>query len=270
MRMKRILYQVLPPAVYLLGKKVYSKIVINKLTPILTGYENSELVESVIRKTIIAKKRLITNRTVNQDAFRVFLPFALANEKIVNVVEIGGGSGYHYFNALVGNVSKELNWTILETQELCNQAKNRTELSEIQFISDLKSISGNLNSEIDLIYCCGSLQYVPDPISTIKQICELNPKYIFITRTPFSPDEGIYTYMQSSPLSSNGPSSTDGNLNKKIVQYEMQLVPESVIQEIIKQNYSIEMYTDEDQAVHHFKGKTISYRGIWAVRKDLA
>jgi putative methyltransferase (TIGR04325 family) len=259
----------LPPIIYSFGLKSHLRIKQNKGKSNLTGYENPNLVETIIRKTILAKENIASEKRIHLDAIRVFLPFALAKNEINNVLELGGGAGYHYFNVATAGLIKELNWTILETPEFCKQAEKYQELKKIKFIDNLNSINLRTYGEFDLVYCSRALQYFDDPISILNQIVSFNPKYIYLTGITFSPDNEFHSYTQVSQLSNNGPQVGKMSIENVSVDYRLQLLPQVMLEGELNERYSIELRINEEQAVHNYHGIEIPYKGIWAIRRDL-
>jgi putative methyltransferase (TIGR04325 family) len=266
---RRTFKMFLPQIIYSLGSRYYLRIKQNRRRSSLAGYENPKLVESIIRKTILAKQKIDNEKRIHLDAIRVFLPFALAKSKIKNVLELGGGAGYHYFNVATAGLAVEINWTILETPEFCKQAKKYQELDKINFINNLDSVKAQTHGGIDLVYCSRALQYFDDPLGIIKQIVTFNPKYIYLTGLTFSPDHEFHNHTQISELSSNGPQVEKTEIENSSVNYNLQLLPERMLEAELNERYSIELRLNEEPVVHIHREIEIPYKGIWAIRKDL-
>jgi putative methyltransferase (TIGR04325 family) len=260
----------LPPILILFARELKNVLMRAGKSPEISGYENPVLVKAVISRSIKAKQQIVLERTLKIDSFRVFLPFALAKSEISKVIELGGGAGYHYYNAKEARANQELDWVIVETGEMCAQASTNQELAEVSFRPNLEAAFEKLSRGVDLVYCSRALQYFPDPIAVIEKVCEFKPKYLFFTGIAFSHNENMHCMSQNSVLSSNGPQNATEEERKTIVHYELNLIPRKKFEEILNVGYTIELRTKEEPGVHYFEGHEIPYEGIWAVRKGLA
>jgi putative methyltransferase (TIGR04325 family) len=233
-----------------------------------SGYENLELINSIIDKTVIIKESMQAERRIYIDSFRVFAALILGNRDVTRVVDLGGAAGYHYFNLKTALPSKELKWTIVETSLFCEVASRREELHPLIFCDNLEEAFSQ-SGEVDLLYSSRALQYLNDPIKTLNEICKLAPKFIFLSGIAFSPDKDIHVYEQISKISSNGPQIDGVRPSTKKVRYNLKLIPQQAIEEILEIEYVILLRISEEPLVHIYKGQIIPYTGLWAVRKDL-
>lgn len=265
----KLLKLVVPPFFWLIIRRVKSILSTLTYRNQQQGYENLELINSIIDKTIIIKKCMYTERKIYIDSFRVFAALILSNRDISRVVELGGAAGYHFFNLKTALPSKELRWTIVETSLFCEVASRREDLHPLHFCDNLQEAFSSYSGEVDLLYCSRALQYLTDPITTLNEICKLAPKFIFLSGIAFSPDRDIHVYEQISEISSNGPQIVGVKPSVKKVRYNMKLIPQQVIEQILDTEYVILLRISEEPLVHIYKGQTIPYNGIWAVRKDL-
>jgi len=268
--MVNLIKLLMPPLfiiIYQKTKRYLQNLSIHRLP---TGYENLLLINTVIEKSITAKNKMESQKLINMDSFRIFVAMALGNGEINRVIDLGGASGYHFFSAMLLPNSRNFEWVVVETPLFSEEAKKREELKEIIFCDNIYEAFSALENDVDLVYCSRALQYIDDPIRVLREICAANPKYIFITGIAFSPDDEIHLYSQRSELQNNGPQVNQRKLQKlEQVEYPLQLFPRKKIEEILTENYSIELRIDEDSQVHLFEGKKIGYNGLWAVRRDI-
>jgi putative methyltransferase (TIGR04325 family) len=235
----------------------------------ITEYTNPRLIEHIVERTVVASRIINEDRKINLDAFRIFLAFALPLDKPSSVVDLGGAGGYHYFNAKVAFGESSLNWVIVETSELCRYAKQKNELKEIYFTSNLEDAFNHLGNNVDLLYCSRALQYLPNPLETLREACALLPRHIFLTGLAFSPNDKLEKIKQYSSLSSNGPQVRAAGSRQENVIYELQLLSKSSLNKILSENYVTIFETAEEPRVHRMGSLDIPYAGIYAVRKDI-
>jgi putative methyltransferase (TIGR04325 family) len=267
--MRRVLKLFTPPVVFVLARKALSCIARNQIANDNVSYENPKLVDSVIEKTVLAKKNIEENQRINIDSFRILVAFALGKSDINSIVDLGGAAGYHYFTAKTTFPNMQLNWTVVETRMLVHAAQNKSELNEITFCTNIQEAFTSLSNNVDLVYSSRAFQYLEDPIASLKEITALKPRYIFLTGIAFSPDDDVHEIIQVSELRDNGPQFSNGKVRNAEVMYKLRLYPRSVIENILNPEYNIQLRIDEDPIVHTYKGRPVSYNGIWAARKPI-
>ena len=259
----------LPPVVLLIWRKINPIFLAALGRSNITDYTDMTLIKHVVNQSIAASKIIEEDRKINIDSFRVFFALAMSPEKPSSVVDLGGAGGYHYFNAKAAFGKAALNWTIVETPEFCMHAREQSELKEIYFTSSLTEAFNQYDNDIDLFMCSRALQYLPNPIDVLREACTALPKRIFLTGLAFSPDGESKKITQSSSLSSNGPQTGTVAMKQVMVEYELQLLSRSAVEEIISQNFVILYETVEEARVHKLRSLHIPYTGIYAVRKDI-
>ena len=265
--MRRVLKLFIPPALLILARNTLSFITRDRTDNNFVSYENPKLIKSVIEKTIIAKQNILGNHQINIDSFRILAAFALGKNEINSIVDLGGAAGYHYFTAKSAFPESELKWAVVETKMLVQAAQDKNDLKEIIFCNTIQQAFTSLSNNVDLVYSSRAFQYIDEPIATLKEITALKPRYIFLTGIAFSPDDDVHEIIQVSALRDNGPQSSNRKSRNTKIMYKLQLFPRAVIEDILKTDYNIELRIDEDPVVHIYKGKPISYNGLWAVRK---
>ena len=101
----------------ILRKLQYLILIINyKLfySKIDSGYNNLALNESIIKKTIVfSKLKPIKKYDVNWQRTVRFLKF-IKKKNLKNIVDFGGGAGYHYFIAKMKLPNFNFKWLVVE------------------------------------------------------------------------------------------------------------------------------------------------------------
>lgn len=102
----------------------------------------------------------------------------------LNVVDIGGalGTSYQQNKKFLQMLNCPISWTIVEQSRFV-KIGNTEFLTEELFFSDSLN---ELNFDTDLVLLGGSICYIKEPFTILDKILEANPKFIIITRTPFS------------------------------------------------------------------------------------
>jgi putative methyltransferase (TIGR04325 family) len=259
----------LPPVVPLIWRKINPVFLAALGRSNITDYTDVRLIKHVVNQSIAASKILKENRKINIDSFRVFFAIAMSPEKPSSVVDLGGAGGYHYLNAKTAYGEAALNWTIVETPEFCMHARQQSELNDVHFTSSLTEAFNRYDNDVDLFMCSRALQYLPNPLDALREACIALPKRIFLTGLAFSPDGESKRIKQYSSLTSNGPQTGNVSMKQTMVEYELQLLSRSAVEEIISQNFVILYETVEEARVHKLGSQHIPYTGIYAARKDI-
>lgn len=100
----------------------------------------------------------------------------------LNVVDLGGGSGYECFSAI--SLFKGLriaSWVIVEQPELAGYMQSHFEHKILRYQAEICDISSN----IDLVIISGTLQFLPNPIIALEEVLAAKPKYVVLSRTPY-------------------------------------------------------------------------------------
>lgn len=108
-----------------------------------------------------------------------------ANNRVLNVVDLGGGNGYMgvYMQKLFPDI--QWNWTVYESKEIANAYASVAKDSNIIDYKPLESFLNNIESEkIDIILMSCSLQYLEKPYSILGLLLETSMPKI-ISRIPF-------------------------------------------------------------------------------------
>lgn len=169
----------------------------------IEGYESEELVDIIFRKTIAYQGQ--------------------ANWPLVaglgTVLDFGGGAGVHYKTARVQ--SPDIRWAVVETPAMVRRA-NELATDKLRFFEQIEAAADWLGN-VDLIHSNGAIQYVPDPVATIRSLCAIAPGKLVWHRVPISDGE-TRREIQTSYLSDNGPGQAS-SLVEKLVRYERTWIP---------------------------------------------
>jgi putative methyltransferase (TIGR04325 family) len=151
-----------------------------------SGYEDPKLIENIIGSGIafVQRNEISVNYLV-QIVASIFICLNHINKNIINILDLGGATGEHYklIKKFISKFTK-LNYTVCETDELVQKAKNIFCNDELSFTDDIHKVI-----EVDIILCCGTLQYLADPTDTYSDFVNLNSSFIIIDRFPAIPTD---------------------------------------------------------------------------------
>ena len=234
------------------------------------GYSSSEIVKVVIEKNIIFKENLSTAPIFDLGAARTLIGLGLVNTGgSLNIIDFGGGGGNHYSISKTSLGSQfNCNWAIVETAAMVKEAEEKKIPAEkLKFYNHLSAAKDWLG-EVDLIFASSSLQYCPNPFNSLKEIIDINAKYIYITRTPFLIFENKIITIQVSKLSDNGPGPLPSGFQDKHILYPITFISLIDVENLLLEKYEIRFLMNEDKAIHQFDKINIDYFGFFCVRKN--
>ena len=219
--MKQTIKQLIPPLVIkIIRKIIYPKAKkYQKYEDVVNvskeEYDNEELSKVVSVKTKIYIDKLYKQEIqFGYEEQKLLNLFCLNDNRSLNVLDVGGGSGIHY-HIVKSQYNIDLNWTVLETPEMLKFNKNNN-FQGLNFSDDIDSLK---DVKFDLIYLSSVIQYIPKPYDFLEKIFSLKSNKIIITRTPVKNQGKEYYALQTSMLSSNGPGELPKNFKDKIVTY---------------------------------------------------
>ncbi|WP_144031657.1 methyltransferase domain-containing protein [Bradyrhizobium cosmicum] len=163
-------------------------------------------------------------RIQKRGADRDYLPenCCFSTNRRAAVLDFGGGAGIHY--KLARQQSPGIRWAVVETSAMVYRASELA-TDQLMFFDDVEKAADWLGS-IDLIHSNGAIQYVDDPIGTVKALCAAAraAKMVWY-RVPIS-DGAAKAEVQTSLLSDNGPGQMP-TAKDKLVKYERHWISES-------------------------------------------
>jgi putative methyltransferase (TIGR04325 family) len=205
--MKNFFKLILPPFLFIIIKKAttFFKNITNSN---IATYDNDLIAKVVIEKNIIYRDKLAIKNELDFSSLRSILGISITGMNLknneLNVLDFGGGGGYHYFiSKIILNDNVKINWHVVETSSIVENA-NKISNNDLRFFKTIKGATIGIN-RFDLILASSSLQYCENQFLILQELINLNAKYIFITRTPFTNDKPVLNKIQFSKLSSNGP-----------------------------------------------------------------
>jgi putative methyltransferase (TIGR04325 family) len=236
------------------------------------GYENRRLVEVVVQKTLRYKQQLLSSSSpASLDATSAYSLFALllaagARDRI-HVLDFGGAAGAHYLlaRALLPPTTR-LNWLVVETPEMVNQATPLLADGELRFCPDLGEAAERM-AEVDLLHSSGTLQCVPNPHAVLKQLLDLNATYVLLNRLGVSQGDHDVITVQHSRLSWNGPGPLPAGLKDQPFANPFVFPRESIMREILQEAYREIACFPDPSGVFPVRGEPITGLGLLAVRR---
>jgi len=185
----------------------------------ITGYEEAALIEFVFQKTLVLNR--ITTLDLGMGSERLLLAVSLAlreraTDETTGVLDFGGACGIHFKLASLLFPEHKFRWAVIETPAMAKRAKV-LETDWLRFFEDIASAQRWLGG-VALMNSNSALQYVEDPLQTLKELLELSPEVALWERMMLSNTQ-TQTDRQRSMLFDHGPgASLPGFRNRPVVQ----------------------------------------------------
>ena len=219
--MKKLILLITPPVILLMIKKVYLYL-IKKSRVALRSYDDELFAGMIVEKNIIFNEKIQRSKTLDISCLGTVLGIGLAgfnlNSDYLKILDFGGGGGYHYnISRLILGDKIKIKWHIVETMNMVRMSE-KLATDELHFFTNIEEARRGIE-QFDLVLASSSLQYCSDQFQIIDELINLNPRYIFITRTPFSLNRPLSGEIQYSKLSSNGPGPLPKGVADSIISY---------------------------------------------------
>jgi putative methyltransferase (TIGR04325 family) len=165
------------------------------------GYDNAVIADVIAYKTALAvdPRNFAPEQAVNS-ILSVGLAAAEIVERPLTVLDFGGGCGFHYFRVTAA-IQSQLRWAIVETPTMAQRAMKLAE-GRFEVFTDIAAAATALG-RIDLVHASSAIQYVPDPLGTLKILAMLRARYFMLARFPVWSRSQLVG-VQTSPLAANG------------------------------------------------------------------
>ena len=268
--MKNIFKLIIPPIIFIFIKKakaLFIKITFNKIAT----YDNDLIAKVVIEKNIIFRDKLKFDKKLDLSSLRSVLGVSIASidlkSKVFNVLDFGGGGGYHYFiSKLILNEDLNINWHIVETSSIVENS-NKISNINLHFFKTVEEAAIGIE-RFDLILASSSLQYCENQFSILKKLIKLNAKNIFITRTPFTKGMPFLNKIQFSRLSSNGPGSLPFGYDDAIISYPIYIHNIEQFENEFINDYILKFKLIEEENAFIIENQSFDNYGFFYVSKN--
>jgi putative methyltransferase (TIGR04325 family) len=165
------------------------------------GYDNAVIADVIAYKTALGvdPRHFAPEQAVNS-IVAVGMAAAEITERPLTVLDFGGGCGFHYFR-VTASMRSQLRWVIVETPTMAERA---LKLAQGQFeVFNNPAAAAAALGRVHLVHASSAIQYVSEPMSTLKALAELRARYFMLARFPVW--SGRQTVgVQTSPLAANG------------------------------------------------------------------
>jgi len=166
-----------------------------------TGYDSAVIADVIAYKTALGvdPRHFAPEQAVNS-IVSIGIATAEITERPLTVLDFGGGCGFHYFRVTAA-MRAQLRWAIVETPTMAERALKLAQ-GRFEVFTDVAAAASALG-RIHLVHASSSIQYVPDPLTTLKTLAMLQARYFMLARFPVWSRSQLVG-VQTSPLAANG------------------------------------------------------------------
>jgi putative methyltransferase (TIGR04325 family) len=230
------------------------------------GYNNPDLAEVIAYKAALPvdPRQFAPEQAVNS-ILAVGLAAAEIRDRPITVLDFGGGCGFHYFR-VVPTIRAPLRWAIVETQTMAARASKFAQ-GRFDVFTDIGAAADALG-QIDLVHASSSIQYVPDPLETLKTLTALRPGYFGLLRFP-AWGRSTLVGLQTSPLSHNGIGPMPSNIADRPITYPVTFTNFDDVMRVFSE-YEIAMSTVSPSSTYAIRGQPVQGVSVIFRAKALA
>jgi putative methyltransferase (TIGR04325 family) len=218
-----------------------------------SGYNNAVIADVIAYKTAVAvdSRNFAPEQAVNS-ILSVGIAAAEIAERPLRVVDFGGGCGFHYFRVTTA-IRSRLRWAIVETPTMAERAVKLAE-GRFEVFTEIAPAAAALD-QVHLVHASSSIQYVADPLATLRTLAMLQAPYFMLARFPVW-SRGQLVGVQISPLAANGIGPMPPGIPDRKVSYPITLTNFDDAMRIME-GYEIAMATPSPSSTYNVRGQQV-------------
>jgi putative methyltransferase (TIGR04325 family) len=230
------------------------------------GYDDGDIADVIAYKTSLAidQRHLAPEQAINS-----ILALGIAAGEIADrplkVLDFGGGCGFHYFR-VAPTIRIPLRWAVVETSTMAERAAKLAK-GRFDVFTTIDEAAAALG-RIDVVHASSAIQYVPNPLETLKSLAALRAPYFTLARLPVwgvSQTVGL----QRSPLSANGIGPMPPHVADRQITYPVTFVNFDDIMRILSE-YEIAMSMASPSSTYEFRGQRVPGISLIFRAKEIA
>jgi putative methyltransferase (TIGR04325 family) len=217
------------------------------------GYGDGDLADVIAHKTsmVISRRQIEQEQAVNSILAVSFCAAEVAHRPL-NVLDFGGGCGFHYFRAAQA-MQVPLRWAVVETPTMAERAARlaNDRFDAFTTIAEAAEALGR----IDLVHASSVIQYVPNPLATLKTLADLRPRFFALLRFPVW-DSPLVVGLQRSRLSENGIGPMPPHISDRQIAYPVTFPNFDEATQVLS-DYEIAILMASPSSNYELKGRSV-------------
>jgi putative methyltransferase (TIGR04325 family) len=217
------------------------------------GYDNGDIADVIAYKTSLAvdHRQLAPEQAINS-ILALGIAAAESPDRPLKVLDFGGGCGFHYFRVTPA-IRASLQWAVVETPTMAERAAKLAD-GRFQVFTTIDEAAAALG-RIDLVHASSAIQYVPNPLETLKSLAALLARHFALARLPvWGMPQTVG--LQRSPLSANGIGPMPPGVADRQVAYPVTFVNFDDVMRTLSA-YEIAMSMASPSSTYEFRGQRV-------------
>ena len=217
------------------------------------GYSDADIAHVIAFKTAqpIETRQFAPEQAINS-VLAVSITAAEQAARPLTVLDFGGGCGFHYFRTSAA-IHTPLRWAIVETPTMAISAAKLAD-GRFDVFTDIAAAAQALG-RVDLIHASSSIQYVPEPLATLKTLAALRPRYFALARFPWWGGAQIVG-VQVSTLAQNGIGPMPPHIPDRQVLYPITFSNFDIVLRTLAE-YEVALATGSPSSTYELRGQQI-------------
>jgi len=217
------------------------------------GYNNAVIADVIAYKTSLGvdTRHFAPEQAVNS-IVSVGIATAEITERPLTVLDFGGGCGFHYFR-VAASTRSQLRWAIVETPTMAERALKLAQ-GRFEVFTDISAATAALG-RVHLVHASSSIQYVAEPLYTLKALAMLRARYFMLARFPVWGSNQLVG-VQTSPLAANGIGPMPPSIADREVSYPITFSNFDDVMGIMD-SYEIAMAMPSPSSTYHVRGRQV-------------
>jgi len=218
-----------------------------------TGYDSAVIADVIAYKTALGvdPRHFAPEQAVNS-IVSVGIATAEITDRPLTVLDFGGGCGFHYFR-VTATIRSPLRWAIVETPTMAERALKLAQ-GRFEVFTNIAAAAAALG-RVHLVHASSSIQYVPEPLSTLKALAALRAPYFMLARFPVWSRNQLVG-VQTSPLAANGIGPMPPTIADREIRYPVTFTNFDDVMRIL-QGYEIAVAMQSPSSNYNVRGQQV-------------
>jgi putative methyltransferase (TIGR04325 family) len=217
------------------------------------GYHDNDIADVIAYKTSLAvdHRQIAPEQAINS-ILALGICAAEMTDRPLRVLDFGGGCGFHYFRVTLATRAP-LRWAVVETPAMAARAAKLAN-GRFDVFTTIDEASAALG-QIDLIHASSAIQYVPNPLDTLKSLAALRARFFALVRLPMW-DLPQAVGLQRSRLSQNGIGPMPPHTADRQIAYPVTFVNFDDVMRTLS-DYELAMSMASPSSNYEFSGRRV-------------
>jgi putative methyltransferase (TIGR04325 family) len=221
-----------------------------------SGYDNAIIADVIAYKTALGvdPRHFAPEQAVNS-VVSVGIASAEITDRPLAVLDFGGGCGFHYFR-VAASIRSQPRWALVETPTMAERALKLAQ-GRFEVFTNIAAAAAALR-KVHLVHASSAIQYVAEPLSTLKTLAALRAPYFMLARFPVWSRNQVVG-VQTSPLAANGIGPMPPTIADRQVSYPITFCNFDDVMRILA-SYEVAMALPSPSSTYQVRGQQV--RGI--------